>query len=385
MNGRTGTGLDLTNPAHVKLSLLSHGVGLSPRAIADVGDRFTERTLAYNNSDQPLGDLERIPGEIILGRGIVSALHHRPDSPWRLGTNSAGHPVLSFRGEEIMEVRLPPRPAYYGHRLSNGQTAERYVTQYGVHSLGIFLHRGCHFWTVGEPCKFCSAEPTRKESRDFEDTLSSRILIEAVGEALRLDETVTALEWSGGATSDRNGGFRDALEIIDAVEATCPRPVRSHINILPPDDFSLLALADGIDEITFAMEVWDDALLRDICPGKAGETGRDGFLRLFEAGVKRFGPGRVSCNFVVGLEPLESLLEGCRFMADMGIVPTVAVFHPDPKTPFAHKPSPSEDMLLEFARALGDIYASTGFQPYLLGCRRSSLDSEIYWGYFNDG
>ncbi|MBI5259147.1 MAG: hypothetical protein HY855_21765 [Burkholderiales bacterium] len=374
--------LDLGNPAHVKLCLLVQGVRFTPDAVAGVGRRHTERALAYNNSDQPLQGLDTVPGELLLPEGVVCGVNYRPDSPWCVQRQAEGwHLTLDQR--PVCEVVLPERPAYYECRLSDGSPASRYVSQYSVHAVAVFLHRQCHMWAIRAPCQFCSVEATRGVNRAVHDAPHGALLTEALVAAVASEPRLRALEWSGGALADFDQGFNEAVDAIDAARAALPRPLSHHLNIMPPQDLSLLARLASVEEPTFALEVWSPRLFEQVCPGKHRLYGRAAYLRAFDAGVALFGAGRMSCNFVAGLEPVDSLIEGCWAMAERGVVPTVAVFHPDKGTPYARKPPPAVDDLLRLAGELRALHRRFGYRPYLVGCRRSSLDSEIYEGRFD--
>ncbi len=376
--------LDFDNPAHVKLALLSEGLTFAPEAVAEVGTRYTERPFAYNSSDPRSKAAIRTPAELILPGDIPVSAHRRPASPWRVVcSKTEGEFQLNKDGRAICSIRYPERPAYYERKLSGGRPANHLVSQYSVSVLGIFLCRRCHYCQVGVPCKFCSIEPTRRSHRDMEDAPELPQLLEAAKLAFSLDPGIRYIDWSGGADEDPDRGFMAAIKAILSVDPYRPKRIRHHLLVMPPRDVRLLQQLSVVDEPTFALEVWDPDLFRDVCPGKHAFYGRERFLDAFAECVTRLGRGRVSCNLVAGLEPLDSLLDGCERLARMGVVPQTAAFHPDVGTAYSGKPPPSIDELLEIAVALRDIYRSRGFRPYRLGCRRASVDGEAYEGYFD--
>jgi hypothetical protein len=292
--------------------------------------------------------------------------------------------VLRRAGVEICPVEFPPRPAYYDVPVAPGVKVDQLVTQFSVFALALFLRRSCHFWLAGQGCHFCSVEPTRRQNRHHLDALPETHLREAVGLAFDLDHSIRYLELSGGAHPDLDTGFLEATGVLARLRPLIPPHVRTHLNILPPWNLNLLERLEGVDEPTFAMEVWDQEAFAVLCPGKHSLYGRDRLLEAFREGVRLFGEGRLSCNFVAGLEPAHRLIEGIQFMADHGVVPQVAVFHPDQGTPLAGAAAPSVEDMGPVIHALRQAYRRHGFRPYLLGSRRASVDGEIYQGYFDD-
>ncbi|MNR46163.1 hypothetical protein D3C85_1650940 [compost metagenome] len=87
-------------------------------------------------------------------------------------------------------------------------------------------------------------------------------------------------------------------------------------------------------------------------------------------------------GLVAGMEPLESIIEGIEYFGNMGIVPAVAVFHPDAGSQYSGKTRPSIDFLLTLGQKMSEIYRREGFRPLIEGSGRNSLDTEAYLGGF---
>jgi len=373
----------LSNPALIKLHLLVDGVTFDSDAVAQVGTSDAERHTVYNNGDQPLRGLAAIPAELLLPDDIVAAVRYRANSPWKVVRRADGELEVQRDGEPICKVKIPHRPPYYGVGIGNGVVVDEVVTQYSGYALGIFMRRTCHYWQIGVPCKFCSIEPTRRTYDGALDRLPLPAVVAAVRTALELDPSIRYLEWCGGNDEDLDAGF---MEVIDAVRAVAPfRPphISQHLLLMPPFDHKLISHLELVEEPTFSLEIWDADLFDVVCPGKSGQYGRDRFLAALARGVEVLGRGRLSCNFVAGLEPMDSLIAGCETLAKMGVVPTAAVFHPDPGTAYAKRPPPPVEEMLELVAALRTIYRREGFRPWMVGSRRASVDGEIYQGYFD--
>jgi hypothetical protein len=295
----------------------------------------------------------------------------------------AGGLRLDLNGGPVCPVRLPDRPAWYDSVLGDGRRAHQLLTRYSGFALATFLRRDCALWSRRETCGFCSVEPTRRLNRAIADQVDSAPLAEAAALAVAASPEVAFMEWSSGAHEDLDAGFRQAIAALREVKARLPRPLIHHLNIMPPADPGLLELLEAVEEPTFALEVWGDERFAEVCPGKQRLLGRRGFLdRLYRAAAL-LGPGRMSCNFVAGLEPVDELIAGCRTLAGQGVVPTMAIFHPDRGTAYARRSPPAVTEMLRLASALGRIYREHGYRPYMYNCRRSSIDGEVYRGFFD--
>ena len=66
-------------------------------------------------------------------------------------------------------------------------------------------------------------------------------------------------------------------------------------------------LSMGADRIACSLEVWDDELGKSITPGKREFTTKARHLDALTYAAERYGPGKAFCNFIIGLEPFETL------------------------------------------------------------------------------
>lgn len=77
-----------------------------------------------------------------------------------------------------------------------------------------------------------------------------------------------------------------------------------------------------------------------------GATPRERYLEAIEAAVKLWGrEGQVRSALILGLEPLESTLEGIDQIARRGAMPILSPFRPVPGTPMEDAAPPSADEL----------------------------------------
>lgn len=115
--------------------------------------------------------------------------------------------------------------------------------------------------------------------------------------------------------------------------------------ITPPDRTDVIDryFALGADRIACSLEVWDDALGAVITPGKREITTKKRHLDALTYIAEKFGPGKALCNFIIGLEPLESLTAGATYLAERGIIPNASVWMPFGKPVMGSMKTPSVD------------------------------------------
>lgn len=379
--------LDFSNSGHLKLSVLSNGINIGDGSVFQTAE-FAANQFSYGYSSQAARQIRTIPGEFVLPNDVYVGLNFREGSPWGFDVVK-GNPYLTHAGETVAPVDFVPRPEYYGKKLSNGQDTEQVAPLYGSrYILSYFLRGGCYYFAVDAACKFCSLNPTRKDlGLDNVAYVRPNIAQEVAELAFSSDEDIRYVNYCSGNDKNNDRGVQHFIDVVGAVKAVSPDNVRHHVITMPPDTLSMLQdLKDaGAGTVNFAIEVFDPDLFAEVCTGKDSLYGRDKFFDAIREGVRVFGRGKTFYNFVGGMEPVGSVIEGFETFARMGAAPSVNVFHPDPESAFADRTSPSEEYLMEMAKAQSAIYKRypefTTIYP--VGGSRNSLDTEIFRGFFD--
>lgn len=378
--------LDFSNPGHIKLALLSQGIHISSKRIFTT-QSFAANQFPYGYSSTIAKQLFHIPGELILPVNVYCGLQFRPDSPWTL-TIKDKQLALLYERTKICDVSFISEPKFYNMPLSNGRPCKNIAILYGNrHILSFFTRGWCYFFAIGKPCDFCSLNPTRQTlgKKNF-IAITPKLATEAAKLALATNSDIKYINYCAGTYSNNDVGLQLQIDIVKAVKQVTPPHIRHHILTMPPDTLSLLKELKnaGCDTINFAIEVFDKQLFKAICPGKQHYYGQDRFFEAFKYAVEIFGRGNVYCNFVGGLEPITSMKKAFTFFSNIGVVPSINVFHPDPESRLAYRKPPTIPYLLSMCREQAKTYQKNKFRPIFPdGGTRNSLDTEAYRGFFN--
>ncbi len=84
----------------------------------------------------------------------------------------------------------------------------------------------------------------------------------------------------------------------------------------------------GASRIACSLEVWDDRLAESITPGKRSCITKRRYLDALTYIGEKYGPGKSFSNFIIGLEPFETLREGATYLAERGVIPSASVWMP---------------------------------------------------------
>ena len=114
------------------------------------------------------------------------------------------------------------------------------------------------------------------------------------------------------------------------------RAMHRHFNVMvileiaPPKDPGWIetAYGAGADAICLNLDVFDERLFERICPGKAADDGRQRYMRALNYASGIFPNGTVFTHLIIGMEPLESTINGIEYLASAGIAPILSIFRP---------------------------------------------------------
>jgi hypothetical protein len=107
----------------------------------------------------------------------------------------------------------------------------------------------------------------------------------------------------------------------------------------------------GVNELSVNLEIFNEGRAWQLARQKYS-YGRDYYLDFIEAAVEELGLGRVRSMLLVGLEDMESTLEGVEALARRGATPVLSPFRPDPATPLKDMKPPSYELMREtYSRA----------------------------------
>lgn len=336
------------NPGLLKLDLYCKGLRLDDTCyVEEDGGRKILRTRAGLGSGLEL----ILPGGLWTNAPVTEPF--AKSSPYVLHRRNGGY-MLRHGDEDVAPVTLSPRPEWYDEKTQNGKPMTRIGTLQGTY-LGIYQAKVCEYWTKPQKvnCKFCSVGLNL--GVDDADEKSVSEVMEVVA-AAREQSNITYVDF--------NTGHYDGDTYLDILEPYLVR-IKKEFGLLvgfqtPPhrDLKRYDALrAMGLNRVSFCFEIFDEAIFREICPGKDAEYGLKTYLDAVRycARLKDKGPSDepwvTNGEIIAGLEPPESSMRAIDWITSVGAVPTVCVFRPLVGTDLEDAAPPqTEDMVPVFQR-----------------------------------
>ncbi len=284
-----------------------------------------------------------------------------------------GKPWLFDDGAQLEEVEYWPAPDFYAKTSSSGVPMKNIVSA-RPQRLNIFPYRYCTFWNNNKGCSFCDIVAQLKKGGkelNIPAKLDPLEVGEAIGEALKEPGRFSAVFLTSGSIVSGQAPFDDEvdyyIQILKEVGKhfkTRKFPSQIIGTAFTRKQLERLYKETGLMSYTADIEVLNEELFNQLCPGKAEWIGyREWKKRLVEA-VEIFGPGRVNTGLVAGIEltkpygfvsedkALEQVLAEAEDMARQGVSTVFIVWSPRPDTPLAGQKNASLDYYIRLARGL---------------------------------
>lgn len=311
----------------LKTLLITRGINLPEEITA----RFGHSHRLESTSNPFACNCLLLPGDV-----PAHLFHIGPEADFSLAVN-AGKPWLTFRGHWVTEVDFPPPTAFYQQTSRRGFPFWMMAVLQGLDVISFPYLWPCQFALGGTPCHFCyqgnmslemklacQAQPPIATPED---------VAEAVGYGV-FEAGIRDVQLTGGSEVDAaRGEVPQALDILAAIERRMGLdriPGEIYVYTSAPKNPAAVddLFAAGMDRVAYDLNVWDEAIFEQACPGISRHVGRRQQLRALEYAANRHGPNKVCSAFVIGLEPLESLLAGAEYVARLGIVPLFSIWMP---------------------------------------------------------
>jgi radical SAM protein (TIGR04043 family) len=299
------------------------------------------------------------------------------ESPYSVIEREDGY-YLTRDGRTLMPVEFPPTPRFYDLVTQDGVPYRHIALLHGLDTLATTIFQKCIRWhRPGERCQFCAIE----QSLDRNSTVALKTpdqLAEVCEAAVRLDG-VQHFVMTTGTMNRKDKGVRYLASCARAVSAIVSIGIQAQFE--PPenlDDMEMLREA-GVHSVGIHLDSFDRSVRERVTPGKA-EISIERYYEAFERAVQIFGRNQVSSYVIVGLgEGPDSIVEGCRRLAEMGVYPFVVPLRPIIGTPMQDAEVPDPAVMGSIYTQVAAINRQNGlsWRKSKAGCERCGACSAL--------
>jgi len=310
---------------------------------------------------------------LILPGGIPAHMFHiGPAAEFSLAVNEAGRSCLTYRGVYVTEVDFPPATDFYRQQTSSGYPFNMMAILQGLDVLSFPYLWHCQFALGGLPCHFCYQGNRSLEMKRAGYPFPALPTPEDVAEVVEYcvqKENIFDVQLTGGSEVDAGQGEMPlATDFMAAIKRRVDLgKIKGDVCLYtsaPKNPAAVDAVfASGVDRVAYDLNVWDEKIFEQACPGIAKYIGRAQQLRAIEYAADKHGPNKVCSAFVIGLEPMESLLAGAEYVAERGVVPLFSIWLPHSRPVMGSTTPPGLDYYRRARQGFLELFEKYNLEP----------------------
>lgn len=403
------------NPlVHAKAKILTSGIDVDFGMLSRMND-YKKEDFTYNSAHH-LNKTEKqlVPQEFLISdseghTSAVSCINYK-DSKYLLTERDGKLAIVDKSTDETLKVKveLLKQPQFRNMRTADGLPVNRIISNCGLCEVNVWLWHDCAFYTEMEACKFCGINAIANQFRDQEllrisDITSMsegafdvwwskkrdfvvRNTVEAMAKALEHSfGGHKHIIFTAGSSISTDPQWKIYYDIMKAVDEQVIQLSKLDVTLIltPPNDLRLMEhTAVFGTKYAFNMEAFDPTIFAQMNPGKAKYVTREHYFETYRQAVELVGAGNVWGGFVLGLEPIDSLLYGIRQLGEMGVASGANILHLDHGNtlPSGLRP-PTYENTIRFFQKYGEIVRQNGLRPFFCEkAMRTSLNHEAFMG-----
>jgi len=254
-----------------------------------------------------------------------------------------------FDGSGSVDVSVVPTPEFYKLKTSTGIPLSNIGLVHGGY-ITITPATQCDFFNKNIECRYCAGNLDIQGGKGRVYTVDE--VLETVGAAYK-EGKAEIVYLSIGFSDTSDGGIEFLKPYITAIKRNFNTLIA--IEALPPKENRWVdeSYAVGADSVLYNLEIFDEKLFKEICPGRDKLIGRERYMDALRYAATIFPNGTVASHLIVGLEPVESTMAGIDFFTKIGVVPILPVYRPRVEAKLTQYRIPSTE---EVAPVYGHLY-----------------------------
>ncbi len=283
--------------------------------------------------------------------------------------------VLMKDGERITEIRVPIA-RFQRLKTRDGTPYYKIALLHGADCFATTTIQTCVYWNTPKRCKFCAIELSLRSGATIAKKTPEQLA--EVAEAAKKLDKVSHVTLTTGTTATPDKGINYLAETAEAIKDATGLPI--HAQFEPPDDLSMIDTLHGVvDTVGIHIESFDRAVLDRIARCKA-DIPLDRYVSAWKRAVEIFGDTQVSSYVIAGLgESDDSIIEGSRMLAELGVYPFIVPLRPIPGSLLENEKPPAPVRMHRIYEQVAEILDDVGmsWSSNIAGCVRCRACSAL--------
>ena len=335
----------------LKFEIFSNGIALANNVHNQLGKKIKEPLCLRSGLSSGL--------DIILPNNTwvnASLCQSKNNTPFLIDCEDETY-FLKKNNEKLVEIKIPSQPTFY-NQCAKDSTPFKNIGSIRADRLSISLNNNCAFLNDEKiRCKFCGIgfnqnEIFKKTSEQIIDTIEF-----ALKDVLLPPKHIYL---NSGFLIEDDQGFYGFANIIRDIKENFD--IHIHFNPCPPKSKKYIELLyeSGLDEISFNLEIFDEKIAEQIIPGKNKILTQNLYFEMLNHAVDIFGKNKVSSCLVVGLESVDSTINGVEYLLAHNVIPKLSSFRPINGSFLSNHRPPSYELITSVYNQAKDLSQKYG-------------------------
>lgn len=279
--------------------------------------------------------------------------------------------ALFYNDEFVDFISFPPKNEFYAQKTYSGLPFIGNAVLQGTDWLAFQCLWSCEYAASGKPCEFCFSggdfENLAKRKKPLPQPVSEKDVSEIVKYAIEKCGC-NSIQITGGSTFDDKKEYQYIASYLEAINSLVGKEnIKGDIllYITPPKDMSIIDeyFKLGASKIACSLELWDENLAKTVTPGKIDITTRKRHLDALQYISDNYGVGKAFSNFIIGIEPFDSLKTGATYLAERGIIPSASIWMPMGRPVNGTMQTPSIEYYKKVKELFAELYQKYNLEP----------------------
>lgn len=217
-------------------------------------------------------------------------------------------------------------PKWYEKTTKTNKKATEIFIDEGENYLHM-TYTGCDYYKCNLKCKFCGCKERLNDSTANE-------IAEVVDYAKNERNYHVCL--GGGAYLPLQKSTEKFLEIISKIREKS-KDIPIWVEMVPPTNKEIeMLVLKGATSFGFNIEVYDEKLRKEICPGKSSISIEE-YIKRSKFANSLLGGNKVGSTLICGIAPNETIKKGIDELTDNKIHPCILAFRPSQGSEYENK------------------------------------------------
>lgn len=255
----------------------------------------------------------------INGLDMLIGINHKPNhgSPYKIVGEKKDLTLVKYGSKLDVEICPLEFPEWFFSKIS--EINNKFFSEYFVYEGKGFLHLAykCCSFSGKEKCLFCSTQ-----RRDKRNEINVNEVCAALSGVINQIPNDVQICLGGGTYIP----FEENVEYFSIITKHIRKystEIPIWIEMIPPklEDIERL-ISDGATSFGFNIEIWNDELRQQICPGKS-QISKEYYIEACRFVLKKLGPNSVGSCLIVGLDSYDSIKEAIDVLVAEGVEPCI--------------------------------------------------------------